>query len=118
LLDEDERALGTDPGRPDSDNDGMQDGAELVAGTDPTNTLDRFEIRGADLGGDSGEAVIGWDSVSGRFYEVLSCTNLLEAWSNTVRLPGDGHWLAVTNPPGELVPRYFRLTVTTNSAAP
>ncbi len=33
-----ERTAGSDPGRPDTDGDGLTDGAEAIAGTDPTNS--------------------------------------------------------------------------------
>jgi hypothetical protein len=62
---------GTDPTNPDSDGDGQSDGSEVVAGTDPNSSLDKFEI-GIDLGG-SGEPVITWFARTGRRYAVEVC---------------------------------------------
>ncbi|NCC50777.1 MAG: hypothetical protein EOM20_06115 [Spartobacteria bacterium] len=60
------------PEQADSDVDGMMDGAEVIAGTSPTNAASFFALEGgapADYSGDG--FVLRWNSVSGRQYTVM-----------------------------------------------
>jgi hypothetical protein len=67
---------GTNPAIPDSDSDGMRDGDERAAGTDPTNAASVFAV--SDLTQPRAEqAEIRWYSVSGHVYAIHRATNLL-----------------------------------------
>ncbi len=64
-------------GAGDYDVDGMSDGGEEIAGTDPTNPDSLFGISGTASPGSS-DFVISWSSVAGRLYSLSSSTNLKE----------------------------------------
>jgi hypothetical protein len=71
----------------DSDNDGMNNSQEYLAGTNPTNTASVFRII---TGGmiSSTQFVLRWSSVSNRLYDVMRATNLATGTGSFVRLPG------------------------------
>ncbi|MGC3957741.1 MAG: thrombospondin type 3 repeat-containing protein [Verrucomicrobiota bacterium] len=56
----------------DSDNDGMSDYNEIIAGTDPYDAASALRI--TELA--NGNQLVVWDSVAGRNYQVLATTNL------------------------------------------
>ena len=58
----------------DCDGDGMTNGDECLAGTDPLNAASRFDLRWQD-------GQLAWEAVSNRTYRILSSTNLLNGWS-------------------------------------
>jgi YD repeat-containing protein len=93
---------GTDPADPDTDHDGMLNVDEIVAGTSPTNASSRFMVSGYTLTQASNRQVVTWSTVTGRFYDVDSTTNLLlgNAWTSLIaNLPGIAGTLSITNPP-------------------
>jgi len=66
-----------DPIVEDSDSDGMLDGAEVVAGTSPTNDASFFAMESGQAPDYSGAGfVLRWNSVSGRQYSVLRSDDL------------------------------------------
>ncbi len=80
----------TDPGLADSDGDGMGDGHEAVAGTNPNDSSSLFKIVGNAAGSPEG-LVLKWSSSTGRQYRLWSATNLAGLWtliaSNIAALP-------------------------------
>lgn len=81
-----EKSMDSDPDDPDSDDDGMIDGHEFRAGTglnDPTSLLIATQVRGqapAGGGGKSGvvrfvNAIVSWQSVAGKQYQLQYTTN-------------------------------------------
>ena len=65
----------------DRDGDGLCNGAEYVAGTDPTNS--KSVLRLVPPVPEPGGAIFNWPIVAGRAYRIQSKTNLLsEGWSN------------------------------------
>jgi len=71
-----EESYNTNPNNPDSDDDGMLDGNEVVAGTDPndqTSLLVMVELIPAS----GGNLQVMWDSVSGKVYQLEYTTNAL-----------------------------------------
>jgi hypothetical protein len=69
----------TDPALPDTDGDGMGDGAEVYAGTSPTNLNSLLEI--SALSTTDGNVMISWNSVSNHTYAIWGSSNLLaNAW--------------------------------------
>jgi hypothetical protein len=80
LIDPDEIELfHTDPIRRDTDGDGMSDGAEVRAGTEPLNKDDVLAVVKADTTG--GFARVEWTAKSDRTYQVLKSFDLL-SWTN------------------------------------
>jgi hypothetical protein len=64
-----ERSLGSDPGRMDTDGDGLSDGQEFLAGTDLLDASDY--LRMVELVARStGEIAVRWESVPGKIYQV------------------------------------------------
>ncbi len=57
----------------DADGDGVSNGAEQAAGTDPLNPSSYFHILSATQSGK--DAVLTWVSVTGKSYYVQACTN-------------------------------------------
>jgi hypothetical protein len=89
VIDEDELLVShTDPKVPDTDRDGMWDGAELRAGTDPMDEKSYLGITGAKRESD-GSLTLTFMSVIGRFYQLEHCVDAL-----------GGQWKAV----GQVVP--------------
>lgn len=58
----------------DTDGDGMNDYAEILAGTDPEDANSVLRITGLA----NGNQLVVWDSVPGRSYQVWATTNLLQ----------------------------------------
>jgi len=63
----------------DVDGDGFPDWNEYVAGTDPTNALSRLEMSGRSEAEET--FVVRWPSVSGKYYSLYRCTNLMNGFS-------------------------------------
>ena len=59
---------GSDPTRPDTDGDGLTDGKEAAAGTDPRNQWDCLKITAIDE--ETGGQVVTWASVPGKHYDL------------------------------------------------
>ncbi len=64
-----EKSYGTDPLRGDTDGDGMGDWQEVRAGTDPLDA-DSLFIMAWVRAGEEHSAVVAWDSIPGRLYQV------------------------------------------------
>jgi hypothetical protein len=70
LIDADELAVfHTDPNNPDTDGDGMADGAEVRAGTNPTERSSVFALREC-VALPGGGVRIGWSSAAGKRYQL------------------------------------------------
>lgn len=82
----------------DSDHDGATDYEEWLAGTDPMNATNYFEVREMGMMPGSGP-VLSWGSAAGRQYGVMMTTNLQASmpWVRVGRLEGTGGVLSFTN---------------------
>jgi hypothetical protein len=77
------RVHGTDPDNPYSDNDTMNDGDEVIAGTDPLSDTSYLYLGLSDITDDA--ISFYWPSVAGRTYRVQYNTNLVEGlWTTAV----------------------------------
>lgn len=74
---------GYDPLDPDSDDDGVPNAEEIVAGTDPLDSSSIFEVSGFELQSTGGSGVVvRWSSVSNKRYRLERATNLLgNSWT-------------------------------------
>ncbi|MBN1557262.1 MAG: tandem-95 repeat protein [Lentisphaerae bacterium] len=100
LCDWTELDAGCDPGTPDSDGDGADDGYEVVTGTSPTEYTaaeNLFGVRSLAVNPD-GSVSVGWPSVTGRVYTVERADALDAGWSDATNMPGTGSAMAYTNP--------------------
>ncbi len=79
----------------DTDGDGMNNRAEYIAGTNPTNALSYLEIDTLTVGG---SAVLTFIAVSNRNYVVEAANSL------------DGTWQSLTNVPAQTTNRVFEAT--------
>ncbi len=70
----------TFPNNADTDNDGVSDGAEWIAGTILTDAASRFELE-CKLQPDGSRYLI-WEGVSGRYYSFQYCDSLTESWQS------------------------------------
>lgn len=102
---------GGNPTLEDSDMDGQSDYDEWVAGTSITNNCQHFEI-GQAVVSNLTDFVFSWETVLGRYYSVLSRTNLFDGlWETSVsRRAGTGGGLSYTNA-DEKDNKFFRLKV-------
>ena len=81
----------------DRDMDGMDNGSEFAAGTDPNDPADLLWISQAARGIGPDDFVIWWPTVSGRCYTVYRSTNFWESWTNHTKHIGTGLPAAYTN---------------------
>jgi hypothetical protein len=99
----------------DLDRDDFLNRSEYVAGTSPTNPADRLAIFAYGLGaGANADVVVVWNTVSGRWYTVLTTTNFAASWTNVpdpayLRLTGAGLPAGYTNTQSDA--RYLRIKV-------
>lgn len=84
--------------RADSDGDDVIDGAEAVAGTDPTDATSVFEV--FRIAQSSGQQIL-WTARGGKTYVVHARTNLLSGEfspiATNIALGGSAPWFVVTN---------------------
>jgi hypothetical protein len=79
--------LGVDPNA-DPDHDGMTNGEEFLAGTDPTDPQSAFAIIRVDKDA-SGGVDVQWSSVQGKLYTVLRSGDLLSGFTPIqIHIPG------------------------------
>ena len=65
----------------DADSDNFPDRFEILAGTDPTNGLSLLAFSETRPGSVTNDLLLGWQSVTGKFYNLLGTTNLFSgAW--------------------------------------
>jgi hypothetical protein len=93
-------------GLTDSDGDGLNDYAEFVAGTSPTNANSVLELTTTFQG--AGGLSIQWPSASGHGYRVLGSDNLIN-WSPVTDWIRASSSSTVTNLPASSAWRYFRV---------
>jgi len=104
----------TDPNDPDSDRDGMSDGHEAIAGTDPNNENSRFELVGIQGAASTSGAMLQWKSAAGRAYHIWSATNLSAEWMRiTNDLPATPPANIYTAAPSSSSVDHFRVEVIT-----
>jgi hypothetical protein len=96
---------------PDSDNDGLPDWVEVIAGTSPTNRFDRFEINSVDLAL-SNDFFISFQGHTGRIYTLQASPDLgnPSAWTNVGEVTGADQFLVLTNVPAAAT-GYYRIKV-------
>jgi hypothetical protein len=98
--------LSVDPNA-DADADGMSNRQEYLAGTNPTNALDRFEITAYATTTGGTNPSITWNSVLTRNYRLQKTTDLVsQIWADS--------GLGVIPPAGSSITRAFTDTSTTN----
>ena len=74
--------IGTDPSA-DPDHDGMNNLAEWVAGTNPTNAASCLRLT-ALVAGNSNSVVLSWPSVAGKTYWLAQSTNLATGFNTAI----------------------------------
>ena len=72
-------AAGTDPNA-DPDHDGMNNLAEWIAGTNPTNAASNLHVTLVSAT-NANDVVVGWSSVAGKIYWLERSTNPLTGFS-------------------------------------
>ena len=97
---------------PDDDGDGQSNAAELVAGTHPQNSQDKFSITNI-LRPASNSVKIEWPQVSGRKYRVQANTNLTS--TNWTALATNLSTNSFTESSVTGTARFYRVVVETNS---
>ena len=68
----------TDPDIADSDGDGMNDGNEAIAGTDPTSANSVFRV--SEIERDGAGVHLSWPSISGRVYHLQRSGAMSSGW--------------------------------------
>lgn len=89
---------GTDPRSADTDDDAQTDGGEIVAGTDPKNSLDYFAWKQASAAAQG--YVVEWASATGRTYRIEYAPVVTGLWAGVVgntNLIGTGTRMTYTN---------------------
>lgn len=97
LLNTDEITLECDPRNPDTDGDSMEDYAEWVAGTSPTNAASILALTCQTLADDSHQ--LSWQGVFKRFYTIEVSDSLTSGWqSDPTEIRGKDALMSVTVP--------------------
>ncbi len=99
-----EGECGCAPWQSDSDGDGVSDGNEYVAGTDPavpTPLSGRFGVSTVLLNPPNG-LTVSWSTREGRLYDIEAVDDLGADWHSTAftNIPGTGDAIVYTNTPG------------------
>ena len=102
---------GTNPKLADSDGDGQSDAAELIAGTQGTDSADYFRINDYERAPGALGLVLYFDTVTGRTYTVYNKANLLSFWDSVYQTPGDSSIKSYTNTDTITPRQFFRLGV-------
>jgi len=113
-----EYARGTHPLERDTDGDRLTDGAEVAAGTSPTNAASVVQLRGTPW--DGPVRVIVWPSVAGRRYAVWATTNALNGFDEMVagQVPATPPLNVYTDRVVRTAPSFYQLEVQTGVGAP
>jgi len=91
----------------DADGDGMSNKQEYLAGTNPTNALDKLKITAYTTASGGTNASLTWNSVLTRNYRIQKTTNLVsQIWTDS--------GLGVIPPAGSSITRAFTDTFATN----
>jgi hypothetical protein len=64
----------------DADGDGLSNGAEYLAGTDPNNSASSLRITSVSFGPGGSSAALSWTSVANRYYYVEKEATLSSSW--------------------------------------
>ena len=109
-------AYGSDPAKTDTDGDRLEDGEEVIAGTDPTDDTSVLKI--TDVSQIATNEAFMWDTVTGKYYTVQTSTNLTDSlsWTNVsvpafTNILGLGTPIIYTNMEPPDLRRYFRVNV-------
>lgn len=97
----------------DSDEDGLSDYGELVAGTDPNDELDLLKVTSFSAGATNNEVVLQWTSEEERLYAVAVRSNLLAGgWTEmTSDIPATEPINTVTLAAPDSVEAFYRIEV-------
>lgn len=114
LTDLDEmRVYGTDPLSADTDGDGMRDGDEIAAGTQPTDDTSFLYLRISAQG--VGSALqLSAPTVEGKTYELQEAEDIgtPDSWHSMAQFIGDGFsWVWVVTDDRPAIKRFYRLVV-------
>lgn len=98
----------------DADEDGMQNWAEFLAGTDPTNKESRLAFEALVQESGSTGAVVRWQGVVGKFYRLERGTNLMDnqLFNTIIRSNIPGAWpqnIETDRTDSVLGPRFYRV---------
>jgi hypothetical protein len=96
----------------DYDHDGMNNLAEYIAGTCPTNAGSVLSVQGAGVQAGT-NFVLQWSSVAGKWYAIQASTNLMagfDGWAKT-NIPATPSLNTHTVIVDQLRNRYYRVTV-------
>ena len=96
----------------DSDNDGMKDRAEWIAGTDLLNNGSRLAINAISITA-QGNPIMWWTSQVGRVYSILFGTNLITGFvSQATNLSANAPMNVYTAAPSSSAEQFYKVSVT------
>ena len=93
----------------DADHDGVSNGNEYLAGTDPNNAASVFKITAVTRGSPPGHSTLTWNSVATRFYTVQTNASLNRGpWSDFTSQPTAG-WSSASFVDADSTNEFYRV---------
>ena len=91
----------------DPDHDGLSNYQEFLAGTNPNDA--NSVLRVTDIGADSGQVSLTWNSVAGKTYTIYGASQINGPYTPLLTVPSAGNGVTSTNVTGSASSQFYRI---------